>query len=736
MSDADEQVRSRWRELVDLIEQARIAYYQHDAPTISDDEYDILYRELVALETAHPRLITGDSPTQTVGGSASEAFAPIAHLHRMYSLDNAFSREELHSWFARIRSGLGTDTGFLCELKVDGLAVNLIYRHGRLESLATRGDGRVGEDITTNVEFLTAIPTSLSVEDGQHPPEVLEVRGEVYFRAEDFEKVNKQVLELGRTPFANPRNAAAGTLRQRMDPRRHELDKARESLARARPESATSTRAAARVARAEADWNRATRALSALRLVVHGIGQGAEGVFSRQSQAYDVLAAYGLPTADSTIVAASEAEVLAFIDHYDIHRHSVDYDIDGIVIKVDDIAGQQELGHTSRAPRWAIAFKYPPEVVRTRLLDIRVNVGRTGRVTPFAVMEPVHVSGTTVEMATLHNAQEVERKAVLIGDMVFLRKAGEIIPEVLGPVVEVRDGSERPFVMPTHCPQCGTALRPEKAGDADIRCPNAQTCPAQLRERLFHLGSRKALDIEGLGWQTAVALLAEGLIHDEGDLFGLNEEILLRSPTFTRHSGDEDSRELTEHASTLLRELDKAKDQPLWRFLVALSIRHVGPSAAQALARELGSLAAIEAASIEELAAVEGVGAVIAESLHEWAAVDWHKEIVRKWRAAGVSFEDQPTAGSDTRLAGLTIVITGSIEGFTRDDLSAALTTKGAKVTSSVSKKTSAVVAGEAAGSKLTKAESLGVPIVTGEDIARLLAADDEILANLRPPTP
>ncbi|MEK9663778.1 MAG: NAD-dependent DNA ligase LigA [Candidatus Nanopelagicales bacterium] len=713
MSVPDE-ARSRWLHLVDTINDARERYYQRDAPSISDEEYDAVYRELVELENEHPELASGESPTQTVGGSRAEMFEPVEHLVRMYSLDNAFSIDEVQAWADRVDRGAGEQPALLCELKVDGLAVDLVYVEGRLKSVATRGDGTVGEDVTYNATFIPGIPKSL-----RGTPALLEVRGEIYFPLEEFERVNAEQLSLGRSPFANPRNAAAGSLRQRIDRRQ-------EDLAEVQARSKGTDRESARIDRLRTDLKVAESRLSSLRLVVHGIGahEGADVAFSTLSGAYDVLADLGLPTSDRRRLVPDLTGVEEYIGYYGEHRHDVEHEIDGVVIKVDDLAIQERLGATSRAPRWAIAYKYPPEVVRTRLRDIQVNVGRTGRVTPFAVMEPAKVAGSTVSMATLHNAEEVKRKGVLIGDMVFLRKAGDVIPEVLGPVIEVRDGSERAFVMPTTCPECGTELAPEKEGDVDIRCPNTRACPAQLRERLFHVASRGAMDIEGLGWKAAVALLECGLVHDEGDLFALTAADLLRCPFFTREAGKgESGPQLTENARGMLAQIEAAKDRPLWRALVALSIRHVGPTAAQALAREFASLDAIAKATPEQLESVEGVGGVIAEALHEWFAEPWHREVVDKWRAAGVRLaEERSAAAGPGTLDGVTVVITGSLEGFTRDEATAAVVERGGKVTGSVSKKTDFLVAaGESGSSKYEKAMSLGIPILGVEGFRVLL---------------
>ncbi len=722
MSDADvpakvpAKTRARWAELVDLINGARTEYYQDDSPTLSDAEYDVFFHELEALEQDWPQLVSGESPTQTVGGQRGEMFEPVEHLQRLYSLDNAFDEAELRSWIDRVEKGLGRIPDLLCELKIDGLAIDAVYVDGRLRTLATRGDGRVGEDVTHNASFIASIPQRLRSASGRDIPRLLEVRGEVFLPLVDFERINTEQLDQGLPAFANPRNAAAGGLRQRVDKREAELNAVR-------AEAKSGERAEARVSRLEADLGRALGRLRALQLTVHGIG-AVDGIsITRQSEGYEVLADLGLPVSARAKVHPTAEGAIEFIEYYGEHRHDVEHEIDGVVIKVDEFSLQDQLGETSRAPRWAIAYKYPPEVVRTRLLNIQVNVGRTGRVTPFAVMEPVRVAGSTVSMATLHNAFEVERKGVLIGDMVFLRKAGDVIPEVLGPVIEARDGSERAFVMPQTCPECGTALAPAKEGDKDIRCPNTRSCPAQLRERLFHVASRGAFDIEGLGYKAAIALLDDGLVADEGDLFLLTREDLLRSPFFTRDPAKgEEGPQLTENARAMLANLEHARNQTLWRVLVALSIRHVGPTAAQGLARSVGSIDVIASSSVEELAQTEGVGQIIAEAVVEWFAVDWHREIIEKWRRGGVRLAEERAELGPQPLAGITVVITGSLEGFTRDSAAAAVTDLGGKVGSSVSKKTDLVVAGENAGSKLDKAISLGVPVVGLDGFAALLA--------------
>jgi DNA ligase (NAD+) len=691
--------RRRHADLSLDITEADHRYYILDSPTISDIEYDTKMRELRALEEQYPGLRTPDSPTQTVHGTVSTLFTPVEHLERLLSLDNVFTDEDLGAWADRA-ARLGGAGPYLCELKIDGLAIDLVYRDGALVRAATRGDGRTGEDVTPNIRTISSIPTRLA---GSGFPATLEVRGEVFMPVEAFAKLNESLLDAGKAAFANPRNSAAGSLRQK-DPR-----------------------------------ITASRALDA---IIHGIGrvEGAEdgaagisgvaagpaeeghleGVPDTQSGWYERLRGWGLPVSNLYRVVPDMAGVRDYIAYYAEHRHDPPYEIDGVVVKIDQTALQRQLGSTSRAPRWAIAFKYPPEEVTTRLLEIRVNVGRTGRVTPFAVMEPVKVSGSTVENATLHNADEIKRKGVLIGDMVILRKAGDVIPEVLAPVADLRTGAEREFEFPSSCPACGTALARDE-GEVDWRCPNARSCPAQLRERLFHLAGRGAFDIEVLGYEAVSALLDCGLVADEGDVFALTAEELATCPFFVVKQGT-----LSANAVRLLDNLAEARTRPLWRILVALSIRHVGPTAARALAAEFGSLDAIEAASTDALAAVDGVGPTIAASVRDWFTVDWHRAIISKWRAAGVRLEDEgfdPTRAAARLLAGVSVVITGTLAGLSRDEAGEAVRQAGGKVTSSVSKKTDFVVAGENAGSKYDKAVELGVPILD-EPAFRTLLAD------------
>ncbi|MEJ7771496.1 MAG: NAD-dependent DNA ligase LigA [Geodermatophilaceae bacterium] len=659
-------VRAVHAELVRELDEHLFRYHVTDAPTVSDGEYDALMAKLRALEESQPGLATPDSPTQKVGAVYSTLFTPVDHLERMQSLDNAFTEDELASWAARVVREGASDPTYLCELKIDGLAIALVYEQGRLVRAATRGDGRTGEDVTANVKTLDNVPSMLTGED---IPELIEVRGEVYFPVEGFRQLNESLVAAGKAPFANPRNAAAGSLRQK-DPK----------ITASRP----------------------------LRLLLHGVGARDGFEFSRQSQSYEVLESWGLPTSERYETFKDLAGVHEYIQRYGEHRHSVEHEIDGVVIKIDEIVLQRRLGSTSRAPRWAIAFKYPPEEVNTKLLDIRVNVGRTGRVTPYGVMEPILVAGSTVSMATLHNASEVVRKGVLIGDTVVLRKAGDVIPEILGPVVALRDGSERPFEMPTQCPECRTTLAPQKEGDADIRCPNARSCPAQLRERIFHVAGRGAFDIEVLGYEAAIALLDAGLVKDEGDLFSLTAQKLIRSTLFAKKDGT-----LSANGAKLLANLDTAKDRPLWRVLVGLSIRHVGPTAAQALAREFGSIDAIAQASEQQLAAADGVGPTIAQAVVEWFAVDWHREMVQKWRTAGVRLAEERSDAVPRPLDGVTVVITGSLENYSRDSATEAVQALGGKVTGSVSKKTDFVIAGDSpGGSKYDKAIALKVPLL------------------------
>ncbi|QXQ12759.1 NAD-dependent DNA ligase LigA [Skermania piniformis] len=679
--------RERWQQLADEVREHQFRYYVRDAPIIADGEFDALLGELTALEEAHPDLRTPDSPTQLVGGGFATEFTAVDHLERMLSLDNVFDEDELRAWIARVEAELGTDLHYLCEVKIDGVALNLVYEHGVLVRGATRGDGRTGEDVTLNARTIDDIPARLTPTDAFPIPELLEVRGEVYFRLADFEALNAAIVADGKPPYANPRNTAAGSLRQK-DP--------------------------------------AVTARRNLHMYCHGFGRIVGFAATSQFEAYAALAAWGLPVSPHTRLVQGADAVIERVRYWGEHRHDIEHELDGQVIKIDEVAVQRRLGSTARAPRWAIAYKYPPEEVTTRLLDIKVNVGRTGRVTPFAFMEPVVVAGSTVARATLHNASEVQRKGVLIGDLVTIRKAGDVIPEVLAPVVDARTGDERAFVMPTHCPECGTALAFEKEGDADIRCPNGRTCPAQLRERIFHIASRSAFDIEALGYEAAVDLLGSGVLTDEGELFGLTADDLLRTNLYRTKAGA-----LSANGRKLLDNLAAAKDRPLWRVLVALSIRHVGPTAARALATEFASLDRIVAASEEELAAAESVGPTIAVAVREWFAVDWHRAIVDRWRAAGVRLADERDASIARTLEGMSIVVTGSLQAYSRDEAKEAILVRGGKAAGSVSKKTAFVVVGDSPGTKAEKAEQLGVPILDEDGFTRLLVDGPDAV---RPP--
>jgi DNA ligase (NAD+) len=672
----------RHAELAKLVDEHRYRYFVLDAPTISDGAFDELVRELESLEQRHPALRTPDSPTQRVGGTYATEFTPVDHIEPMLSLDNAFADDELVAWAQRVQREAGDDVSYLCEPKVDGLAINLTYENGWLARAATRGDGRTGEEVTLNVRAIRKVPNQLA---GDDLPATLEVRGEIYFPVAAFADLNASLVAQGRAPFANPRSAAAGSVRQK-DPK--------------------------------------VTASRALRLVVHGLGARDGLAPATQSDAYGLLRRWGLPTSDRWRVVADLAGVRDFIGYFAEHRHDLEHEIDGVVVKVDRWDIQRRLGATSRAPRWAIAFKYPPEEVNTVLEDIQVNVGRTGRVTPYAVLKPVLVAGSTVGLATLHNAREVVRKGVKIGDTVVVRKAGDVIPEILGPVVDVRPGSAYEFVMSSACPQCGTTLAPAKESDVDIRCPNHRSCPAQLRERVFHLAGRGALDIEALGYKSATALLDGGVIVDEGDLFSLDEEKLRACPYFLTKDGS-----LHANAEKLLANLDEAKRKPLWRVMVALSIRHVGPTAAQALATRFGSVDAIANAGREALAEVEGVGPTIADSVIEWFDVAWHREVLEKWRDAGVRLVDDSRPAGPGPLDGVTVVITGSLARWSRDEAAAAVTGRGGKVTSAVSKKTTFVVVGDNPGSKHEKALALQVPVLDEDAFGRLLADGPQAVA-------
>ncbi|GAA1753944.1 NAD-dependent DNA ligase LigA [Agromyces humatus] len=761
-----ETARAEAEALAERIERYRTTYYSEGVSLVSDAEYDVDFHRLEALERAFPELAGQDSPTQQVGAAlVSAGFPSHEHAERMLSLDNVFTLDEFAEWATKAQAAAGRAVRWLSELKIDGLAISLAYRDGVLETATTRGDGRVGEDITENIEFIPAIPRRLA---GDGFPTFFEVRGEVFLQPHDFQALNErqhrlqaefvaEQREKGRAEdaiptrfpeFANARNTAAGSLRQRRENKSApQLELMRDRLGR-------------------------------LSLYLHGIGAWQNPPVSSQSEIYGLLAGWGLPVSPHSRVFDSVDEVTAFIADRGEHRHDVEHEIDGIVVKVDELELHAELGATSRAPRWAIAYKYPPEEVHTKLLDIRVGIGRTGRATPYAVMAPVKVQGSTVEQATLHNQDVVKAKGVLIGDTVVLRKAGDVIPEILGAVEELRDGTEREWHMPERCPECATPLRPMKEGDIDLRCPNAESCPAQVRGRVEHIGSRGALDIEVLGEVTAAALTQPSVpstppLVTEAGLFDLTVdelvpiEVVVRgaetgepktdpvtgeevrrapfqkvrityppgtdelTPTERRARGiRKNHRELlpSEAATKLVSELEKAKTKPLWRILVSLNIRHVGPVAARALADHFGSLDAVRAASREELAEVEGVGGIIADSLLDWFEVDWHREIVERWAAAGVQFATPGHPGpgraadADGVLAGLTIVATGSLDGFTREGAQEAIIAAGGKAASSVSKKTDFVAAGPGAGSKLSKAEDLGIRVLDAAQFAVLVS--------------
>lgn len=743
------------QELADRIVELRNAYYDRNASLVSDEDYDVFVHRLSAIERRFPELQSQDSPTLTVGGRAdSTLFAPVQHLERMLSLDDVFSLNELDAWDERTRKALDGAPSYLAEVKIDGLAINLRYDNGRLVSAATRGDGVVGEDVTENVAAIPVIPQQLATPT---PPPMVEVRGEIFFTLAGFDAANNSLSDeaaevrsrTGRQriaqQFANPRNAASGTLRQKAENKSDD----------------------------QVRWMRYRQGL--LHMYVHGVGAWPNPPVENQSEIYTLLAQWGLPTSPLIGRFPTMAAVREFVAEIGGRRASLAHQIDGIVVKVDRLADQKRLGATSRTPRWAIAYKYPPEEVHTVLREIRVGVGRTGRVTPYAVVDPVAVAGSTVRQATLHNQDVVKAKGVLIGDTVILRKAGDVIPEILGPVVEKRDGSEVAFSMPTVCPECGATLAPAKEGDVDVRCPNAQSCPAQVRGRIEHIGARSALDIEELGEVTAAALADPAppqipVLRTEAGLFDLTLERLFPIEVFVtdpesglpkvgddgepkrespfrrkrRPSGkdadpewDPETLEFTgdadnvpsQTARNLIANLEIAKTKPLARLLVALNIRHVGPVASRALAGHFGSLDAIRAATTDDLAQVDGVGSVIATSLVDWFADEWHLDIVQRWQAAGVQFSTPgfvaASAESAGPLAGLTVVVSGSIDGFSREGAQEAVIAAGAKVSSSVSARTDVLVAGPGAGSKLAKAEKLGIRVVPAEQFAAFLAGQD-----------
>lgn len=685
--------RARHQQLVQEIEAHRAAYYGDDAPTISDAEYDALERELRELEAEYPELVTPDSPTQTVGGAVSLGFASVKHRQRMMSLDNAFSVDDITAWLERVEREAGPQD-VVCEPKIDGLSISLTYENGALVRGVTRGDGTTGEDVTANVRTIKNVPHQLA---GKAVPALVEIRGEVYLPVAAFEELNAALVEEGKAPYANPRNTAAGSLRQK-DP----------TVTASRPLAVT------------------TYALGALEW---GDTKPDPRVQS-QHKTYSLLAEWGMPVSAEAKVVRGVGAVEKYLNQLEERRHALIHEIDGVVLKVDDRAVQEELGSTSRAPRWAIAYKFAPEEVHTVLEDIRVDVGRTGRVTPYGVMTPVTVAGSTVTFATLHNAHEVKRKGVLIGDTVVLRKAGDVIPEIVGPVVSARTGKETEWTMPTTCPSCDTTLAEQKEGDKDLRCPNAEFCPAQITDRITFIGSRGAMDIEVLGEKAAVALVESGVLRNEAGLFDLTEADLRKVPLFVLESASKKdgvaraAGDVSTNGLRLLANIAAAREQALWRVIVSLSIRHVGPTASRALATAFGSMDAIRNASAAELAVVEGVGAVIAESVQEWFTVPWHVEIVDRWAAAGVRMEDERDDSIPQTLAGLSIVATGSLENFTRDGITEAIVAHGGKAASSVSKNTDYVVVGANAGSKASKAEQLGVPILDEAGFEALLRGE------------
>ena len=674
MSEISADLHREWDELAAEVRKHRDLYY-NGQPVITDAEFDEMFRRLQKMEEDHPELAVPDSPTKQVGApTADSAFADVTHPERMMSLDNVFSEEEMREWLDK------TPGPYLAELKIDGLSIDLIYENGELTRAATRGDGTTGEDITANARVIEDIPHKLTGD----APAFLEVRGEVFIRPEDFPELNELRQKEGGKPFANPRNTAAGGLRQK------------------NPEDVKKRK---------------------LRMICHGIGAREGFTPETQHEAYEKLAEWGLPVSEYTRRAETADDVLKAVKYWGEHRNDAIHEMDGLVVKVDSVAEQRGLGATSRAPRWAIAYKYPPQEVTTKLLDIEVSVGRTGRATPYAVLEPVFVSGSTVSMATLHNQHEVKRKGVMIGDTVVVRKAGEIIPEVLGPVADLRDGTEREFVYPENCPSCGTKLAPAKEGDADWRCPNTRSCPAQLATRLEYIASRGVFDIEALGEKGAQDLIASGVLIDEAHLFDLTEDDLKKSSVYTRKDG-----QVNASGKKLLANLETARHADLWRVITGLSIRHVGPTAARALASRFHSMRSLIDAPVADLAETDGVGDVIAESFKEWFTVDWHQNTVDSWAAAGVTMESDEEDRAPQTLEGLTIVATGTLEGFTRDEIKEAILSRGGKAAGSVSKKTDYVVVGENAGSKAAKAEELGRPILTEEQFVQLLEGGPDAL--------
>ena len=666
-------IQEQWQQLAEEVRTHRERYY-YGEPTLSDQDFDALLRRLQDFEREHPEAVTETSPTAEVAPAPLESspFRNVDHRERMLSLDNVFDEESMQAWLDRTPAET-----YLTELKIDGASINLLYVNGNLELALTRGDGTTGEDITHNARTLSDIPDQL---EGDYP-ELVEIRGEVFITVEDFATMNAQRQAEGLKMFANPRNAAAGAMRQK---------------------------------------NPEDTAKRPLRLICHGIGAREGFDVSSQHEAYKAIESWGLPVSPYTKQVHSAKEVLEQVKYWGEHRHDAAHEMDGLVVKVDALEEQLELGTTSRAPRWAIAYKYPPEEALTVLRNIRVGIGRTGRATPYAVMEPKYVAGSTVSMATLHNPSEAHRKGIRLGDTIMIRKAGEVIPEVLGPVEDARTGEEREFIYSSICPECGTPLAPTKEDDADWRCPNTRFCPGQLHTRLTYLAGRGAFDIDALGEKAAYDLIHSGVLADESTLFSLTREDLEKTTAYTTKAGS-----LNKSGETLLEKLEAAKSVELWRVIVALSIRHAGPTAAKALAKHYGSVDAIRTATTEEMSEIEGVGPIIAQSVADWFTVDWHAGIVEAWARAGVRMEsDAAESTTANTLEGLTIVVTGSLEEFDRTQAKEAIEERGGKASGSVSKNTDYLVAGEKAGSKLTKARDLGVKVLDEEGFKQLLSGE------------
>ncbi len=682
-----EEIPARIADLREQVAHHFRLYHEHDAPELPDGDYDALVRELRRLEAEHPEFHESDTPSQWVGGSASATFAPVTHAVPMMSLDNAMDPSELRAWYDRLVRGLsGVEPRMVAELKFDGLAMSLRYEHGELVQAATRGDGKVGEDVTANIRTIEDVPHRLA---GDDLPAVLEVRGEVYMPTAVFEALNEQYTAAGERPLVNPRNAAAGSLRQK-DP--------------------TMT---------------AKRRLSFWAYQLGAVEGGPD--FDSHAGTLDYIASVGFLLNDQRRTFDDIGAVVDYCAYCEDHRHDLGYEIDGVVIKVDDLALRDELGYTSRAPRWAIAYKFPPEERTTLLRDIQVSVGRTGRATPFAVLEPVFVGGSTVAMATLHNQDQVAVKDVRPGDTVVVRKAGDVIPEVVGPVPSMRPKGAKPWTFPTHCPACGNPfVRPE--GEADTRCV-APDCPAQRDQKVAYWASRGAMDIEGLGEQMVEKLTAAGLVADPADLYSLTVEQLVELERVGETS-----------AANLVAEIEKSKQQPLPRLLTALGVRHLGPAASQALTAQFHTLDAIMSKSVDEMASVDGVGGVIATTVRTWFDLPANQAFVGRLRDAGLDFGDEEharraaeeRASTPQTMEGKTVVVSGTVPGFNREEAEQAITTRGGKSPGSVSKKTFALVVGEGAGaSKLSKAEANGTPIVLAERFEAFLTDPDGVVAEI-----